>query len=362
MPTATIVRRFGQLGSQARADGMSFEILERSMTTIPITLLFADGVTHRFDAEPGEKLVDAASRSGLSLLTDCSNGQCGTCAGQCVSGQVELDDYDPSVLPDDERDDGAILCCVTRVTEPVIVELPYDASEASAEEAAPQIGRVHSVTQVADETLRLDVDVDTAVDFLPGQYVKLKPDGVAETRSYSMANESGQSRLTFYVRIVSGGLFSTWLATKAKHGDAIEVSPPRGSFFLRDDDRPRLFVAGGTGLAPFLAMLRAIGAGRYEPSPTRLIVGVRTGKHFFAQEEIAALKEAFPRLEVQYSAEVNAIDNCHEGYGTDLIASTSVDPRTQVYLCGPPPMVEAGRNAIAKAGLRKGDALCERFA
>ncbi|MCA8030976.1 2Fe-2S iron-sulfur cluster binding domain-containing protein [Burkholderia cepacia] len=332
------------------------------MTTIPITLLFADGVTHRFDADTGEKLLDAAVKAGLSLLTDCSNGQCGTCSGQCVSGRMELDDYDPSVLPDDERDDGAVLCCVARVNEPTIIELPYESSEVSAEEPAAQAGRVHSVEQIAEETVRLEVDVDEPISFLPGQYVRMKPEGQTDWRSYSMANESGQTRLVFYIRIVPGGLFSTWLSSAAAPGAAIEVSAPRGSFFLRGDDRPRLFVAGGTGLAPFLAMLRAIGNGSYRSVPTRLLVGVRTGKHLFANDEIEQLKSEFPELEVQYAAESDAPPGCHQGYGTDLISQVSVDPRTQVYLCGPPPMVEAGREAMAKAGLRKRDALCERFA
>jgi benzoate/toluate 1,2-dioxygenase reductase component len=332
------------------------------MTTIPVTLLFADGVTHHLHAEPGEKLLDAAAKAGLSLLTDCSNGQCGTCAGQCVSGQVELDDYDSSVLPEDEREAGAVLCCVARVNEPTILELPYDSSEASADEPPVQNGRIFAAEKIAEETFRLEIDVDAPVSFLPGQYVRLKPEGQADWRSYSMANESGQTRLVFYIRVVEGGVFSTWLLKVAAPGKAIEVSAPRGSFFLRADDRPRLFVAGGTGLAPFLAMLRAIKSGSYSKVSTRLLVGVRTGQHLFAKEELDMLVTAFPELEVLYAAEFDAPEGCHQGYGTDLISQLEVDPRTQVYLCGPPPMVEAGREAMRKAGLRKADALCERFA
>jgi Flavodoxin reductases (ferredoxin-NADPH reductases) family 1 len=331
------------------------------MNTIPVTLLFSDGVARRLQALKGAKLLDAAAEGGLSLLTDCSNGQCGTCAATCLAGGLELDEYDASVLPDDERESGAVLCCVARVTEPAVIELPYESSEASAEEAPAQQGRLHAIEWVAEETVRLEVDVDEAVHFLPGQYVRLHVPGQSQWRSYSMANESGQTRLVFFIRIVPGGMFSQWLTGEATVGDTILVSAPRGSFFLRNDDRPRLFVAGGTGLAPFLAMLRAIGRGAYVPAPTRLLVGVRSGKHLFATGEIDAIRREFPQLQVEYATEAAAIPGCHEGYATDLIG-TQVDPRTQVYLCGPPPMVEAGREAIAKAGLRKADALCERFA
>lgn len=335
------------------------------MSTFPVTLLFSDGATRAFEAEAGQKLTDAAEAAGLSLLTDCANGQCGTCAAQCVSGSLELDHYHRSVLPDEDRDSGAVLCCVARVQGPCIVELPYDASDASADEPEPQMGRVHAVTQIAQDTVRLEVDVDEALHFLPGQYVRVRPQGEAQWRSYSMANASGGSRLVFYVRRVAGGMFSRWLETAAAPGAQMEVSAPRGSFFLREEERPRLFVAGGTGLAPFLAMLRRISNdAKAATAPTRLLVGVRSGAHLFAQDEIASLKAALPTLEVAYAAEEAADEaaGCHRGYATDLIDAATLDPATRVYLCGPPPMVDAGREAAARAGIRKADVLCERFA
>jgi ferredoxin len=72
-------------------------------TIIPVTLLFADGVSHRLAVPCGGRLMDAAQEAGLNLLTDCSNGQCGTCTAQLVSGSVEMDDYDSAVLSDADR-------------------------------------------------------------------------------------------------------------------------------------------------------------------------------------------------------------------------------------------------------------------
>src|SRR5690606_15168764 len=117
------------------------------------------------------------------------------------SGNVELDDYDPSVLPDEDRECGAILSCVSRVTGPCVIELPYDLAEASSEEAPPQEGKVIAIEQVAKETIRLEVAIDTPMAFHPGQYVRIRPAGTEEWRSYSMANASGATNLVFYVRI-----------------------------------------------------------------------------------------------------------------------------------------------------------------
>jgi 3-phenylpropionate/trans-cinnamate dioxygenase ferredoxin reductase subunit len=307
--------------------------------------------------------VHAAAEAGLNLLTDCANGQCGTCTANLVSGNVELGDYDSSVLPEEDRKCGSILSCVSHVSGPCVVELPYDISEATAEELPPVPGQVVRIDTVANETVRLEVAIESPMTFHPGQYVRIRPSGSEEWRSYSMANESGSTNLVFYIRIVPGGVFSTWLVEKAAVGETVELTEPHGSFFLRDEERPRLFVAGGTGLAPFLSMLSRIateeGAAK---QPTTLLVGVRTGEHLFAVDEIQRLRERVPNLDVQFAAEANPGEQCSEGYATDLIKKLNLDPNTRVYLCGPPPMVDAGRSAAVAQGVPRAEVLCERFA
>jgi NAD(P)H-flavin reductase len=93
-----------------------------------------------------------------------------------------------------------------------------------------------------------------------------------------------------------------------------------------------------------------------------VLVGVRTGEHLFATEEIERWRERIPSLQVRFAAETNPGDKCAEGYATDLIKELELAPDTRVYLCGPPPMVEAGRSAVVAKGLPRGEVLCERFA
>ncbi len=329
---------------------------------IPVTLIFADGASRLVGAEAGQSVVAAASAAGLGLLTDCSNGQCGTCTANLVSGSIELGAYDRSVLPDADRKAGAILTCISRVTGPCAVELPYDLSEATAEALPPIEGRVVSIAKVAEETIRLEVEIDDPLHFQPGQYVRIRPHGGTEWRSYSMANASGSTTLVFYTRLVSSGVFSTWLSNVAQLGSTVEISEPHGSFFLRDEARPRLFVAGGTGLAPFLSMLEAIAADeRHAALPTTLLLGVRSGAHLFGVAEIERLRAKLPALSIAFAAETDPAELCRSGYATDLIGSLALDPRTRIYLCGPPPMVEAGRTAAEAVGLARGEMLCERF-
>lgn len=328
-------------------------------STVPVTLLFSDGVAHRLEVPCGQKIVEAASEAGFSLLTDCSNGQCGTCTAQLLSGKVEMDDYDTAILPDEDRAAGAVLPCVCHPASPCVVEFPYESSEALAEEPPLIDGEVAAVSQVASETVLLEVSIPEGIQFEPGQYVRIQPAGTDISRSYSMANAPGSNRLEFFVRLVPDGAFSGWLA-QARAGDKVQLSVPHGTFFLRDEDRPRLFVAGGTGVAPFLSMLRSMGVAA-RALPTTFLIGARTPGHLFAQSELQALRQALPHVDVKLAVEQDAAADCHQGYATDLIAGLGLDSATRVYLCGPPPMVEAGRKAAEAAGLPRQDVLCERF-
>ncbi len=329
-------------------------------TSIPVTLLFADGVSQRLAVPCGGRLMEAAAKAGLNLLTDCSNGQCGTCTAQLVSGAVEMEAYDAAILTDADRAVGAVLPCVCRVSIPCAIEFPYDSSEALSEEPAPMAAEVAAIEQVASEIVRLEIQVAQDVVFEPGQYVRIQPAGTDVSRSYSMANAPGVNRLEFFIRCVPGGAFSLWLGA-AKVGDAVELSAPHGTFFLRDEDRPRLFVAGGTGIAPFLSMLRSM-AVQPTSQRTTVVIGARTPGHLFAIEEIRRLGTQLSGMDLQIAIEQDASDECHTGYPTDLIAGLGLAPTTRVYLCGPPPMVEAGRRAAEAAGLARTDVLCERFA
>jgi 3-phenylpropionate/trans-cinnamate dioxygenase ferredoxin reductase subunit/benzoate/toluate 1,2-dioxygenase reductase subunit len=269
-----------------------------------------------------------------------------------------MDDYDSAILSDEDRAAGTVLPCVCRVQEPCAIEFPYDVSEALSDEPEPQAGQIESLEPAGHESMRLVIRVAQPVSFEPGQYVHLHPDGTDVVRSYSMANESGSGQLEFFIRLVPGGQFSDWLQ-QARVGDGVQVGAPRGTFFLRQEERPRLMVAGGSGLAPFLSMLRQ--ARHATPRPTTLIVGARTPEHLMARQDLDVLAREIPGLVVHHVIEAGEWPGAEQGYPTDLISRLSLDPATRVYLCGPPPMVEAGRRAAQAAGLNAADVLCERF-
>lgn len=139
---------------------------------------------------------------------------------------------------------------------------------------------------------------------------------------------------------------STWLATNAAVGTRMSFVGPQGSFFLRDVDRPTILLAGGTGLAPILSMLEVL-ADRGTDQPLHLIYGVTSDGDLVEQGRIKALAARLPGL--TWASCVADRQTAHplQGYVTEHLADGHLNAgNCDIYLCGPPPMVEAVRTFL----------------
>ena len=91
------------------------------------------------------------------------------------------------------------------------------------------------------------------------------------------------------------------------------------------------------------------------------MVGARSGAHLFGQDRLEDIQKSLPSLEIIYACETDAPSGAHQGYATDLMTADIITRDTRIYLCGPPPMVDAARAAAVKVGKKKSDILCEKF-
>jgi ferredoxin-NADP reductase len=128
---------------------------------------------------------------------------------------------------------------------------------------APAGGRRNAVvTEVSHPTphgVRLRLEVDDRVDHLPGQHYAIRltaPDGYVAQRSYSIASPPSDPLVEFFVERLDDGEVSTYLADVVVPGDRLEVQGPIGGWFVWQADSPAVGVAGGSGVVPFVAMLR----------------------------------------------------------------------------------------------------------
>jgi benzoate/toluate 1,2-dioxygenase reductase subunit len=329
-----------------------------------IALNFEDGATRFIECNDGEKVLDAAYRNKINLPMDCSDGVCGTCKCRAEQGQYDLgDDYIDDALTQDEADEGLVLTCQMVPSSDCVIAVPVPSSACKLK-PAEHGGAVRAIEFVSDSTiiLRLAIDTPETLAFLPGQYANLVVPGTHEHRSYSFSSKPGAAEASFLIRNVPGGLMSGWLADGAAVGTRMTFVGPQGSFFLRGVDRPVVMLAGGTGLAPILSMLEVL-ADAGTTQPVHLIYGVTKDGDLVEMVRIADLAARLPTFSWECCVADPASAQPLKGYVTAHLRDEHLNAGDcDVYLCGPPPMVEAVRQFFTEKGVKPAHFHYEKFA
>jgi benzoate/toluate 1,2-dioxygenase reductase subunit len=326
-------------------------------------LNFEDGVTRFVECGQNEVLVDAAYRARVNLPMDCRDGVCGTCKCKVEAGTFELGDYIEDALSDEERDQGYALTCQMRPKSDCILSVP--ATSAMCKSGPAEFGaRIEDVRKLSESTIGFSVTFDDpeALNFLPGQYVQVSVPDTGASRAYSFSSMLSDGRVEFLVRNIPGGLMSGYLAERAKPGDRLTIKGPSGAFYLRELSRPALFLAGGTGLAPFLAMLAHVAESDKTVPPIRLIYGVTRDADRVELEKLEAFARLIPGFSFDVCVSDPATSASLKGFVTDHFDAEDLrGGDCDVYLCGPPPMVEAVRRHFDAIGTRPAVFHYEKF-
>ena len=329
-----------------------------------IALNFEDGVTRFIEASGHETVADAAYRQGINIPLDCRDGACGTCKCKAESGRYDLgDNFIEDALSEEEIADGYVLTCQMRAESDCVVRIPASSQLCKTEQASFEAA-ISDVRQLSASTIALSIKGEalSRLAFLPGQYVNLKVPGSEQSRAYSFSSLQKDGKVSFLIRNVPGGLMSSFLTSLAKAGDSMSLAGPLGSFYLRPIQRPLLLLAGGTGLAPFTAMLEKI-AEQGSEHPLHLIYGVTNDFDLVELDRLQALAARIPNF--TYSACVANPDSQYpqKGYVTQHIEPRHLnDGDVDVYLCGPPPMVEAVSQYVREQGITPANFYYEKFA
>ena len=330
------------------------------MASYRIALNFEDGVTRFVECRDDEKVLDAAFRNKINLPMDCSDGVCGTCKCRAESGTYDLgDDFIDDALTSDEAESGLVLTCQMKPSSDCVIAVPTTS-------AACKTGQQKFTATVArviphnDAAIVLELDADAAPAFLPGQYVNIDVPGSGQSRSYSFSSAPGETRLGFLIKKIPGGLMSTWLE-RAEVGTKLELTGPLGSFYLREVQRPLLFLAGGTGLAPFLSMLEQLTQTNRDRK-VHLIYGVTRDLDLVLVDHIEAYAKRLPNFTFSTVVADAASGHPRKGWVTqhmpeEVLNGGDVD----VYLCGPPPMVDAVRKHFDDTGVKPNSFHYEKF-
>ncbi|MEL0027802.1 MAG: FAD-binding oxidoreductase, partial [Perlucidibaca sp.] len=171
------------------------------------------------------------------------------------------------------------------------------------------------------------------------------------------------SQVSFFVRQVPGGVFSTHVHKQVAVGERVTVTGPLGSFWLRPADAPLLLVAGGSGLAPVLALLEGARE-RSVARPVTLLFGARSQRDLYALDAIRALAAdwpaAFDFIPVLSDEPTGSDWSGARGFVTEVMAER-MPPECHAYLCGPPPMIDAATALLLERGVAREHIHADRF-
>ncbi|HCC5837009.1 benzoate 1,2-dioxygenase electron transfer component BenC [Citrobacter farmeri] len=326
-----------------------------------IALNFEDGITRFIQCNAGEKVLDAAFRQKVNLPMDCSDGVCGTCKCHCASGDYALgEDFLAEALSDDEATARQVLTCQMIPSSDCVIDVPVAAAQCKTSITTTDAD-VLAINALSETAIELVVRPQIALHFLSGQYINIQVPGTAQQRAYSFSSLPGSEEGRFLIRNVPGGLMSQWLTQRGHPGDTLTLSGPMGSFYLRHGERPVLMLAGGTGLAPMLSMLETLSAQR-SPRQVTLLYGVTYDVDLVKTDVLDAFQSTlagFRWLPVVADAQ----SRCPQrGFVTDHLSEAMLNQGdVDIYLCGPPPMVNAITTTLGERGITPAGFWYEKF-
>jgi ferredoxin-NADP reductase len=195
--------------------------------------------------------------------------------------------------------------------------------------------------------------------FRPGQYVNLfvDVDGVLTSRPYSISSPPGTGHLDLTVRDKPGGFVAPYLLDQVQEGEELESTGPGGNFYYEPliDGHDLVFLAGGSGITPFMSIIRDAVSGAQTTPPRRihLLYGSRVPDDVIFGSELAALAGQHPDL--RYSLVISEPPPGYEGLAgfldADLISSQIGDVQGKTfYICGPNVMYDFCLAALNELG------------
>jgi len=212
---------------------------------------------------------------------------------------------------------------------------------------------------LSEPTKHLEFEMEgvSRFGFVPGQWLSLKqtrPDGEELTRAYSIASPPGDnSRFSLCLNRVQDGFMSNFLCDM-KEGEQISYQGPFGDFILRPPLRDTIFIATGTGIAPFRSMLHWLLAdpSRHQGRSFFLLFGSRTEKDIYYHQEFLQLAAEHANFDYLPTLSRGGPEwKGLRGYVQEHVPAI-VQGRAEMhaYICGLDKMIKANRELLKGLG------------
>ncbi|MFA5342858.1 MAG: 2Fe-2S iron-sulfur cluster binding domain-containing protein [Kiritimatiellia bacterium] len=322
-----------------------------------------------FPAKTGQSLLAALKAQSIFVPSACGgHGMCGLCQVKVLAGAGPCTDREQALLSETARRAGMRLACQVPVERDLRLAIPNDYF--TAREYKAEVAALRDLTpDIREITLRLRSP--PAIDFKAGQYIQLRIPPYEQSRrtiyrAYSIASPpSDHGRLELEVRRVLNGVGTTYLFKHLSLNTPVVFNGPYGEFYLRENDRAVVLIAGGAGMAPMKAMLDDMRERKIRRE-VRYFFGARARRDLFLMPEMQALEQSLadfrfipalskPLPEDDWTGETGLI--------TEVLCRQLENPYSgEAYLCGSPAMIQACIKILREKGVAKDRIFYDAFA
>lgn len=310
---------------------------------------------HIFTVDEQENILEAGLRQGVALPYGCRGGACGSCVATIKQGELSYPDGEPMGLAPFDKDQGKAFLCQAVAHSDLELDCPQVGTAQDIEVKVLPV-RVEKLRKLNHDVMEMTLKLPASerLRFHAGQYIDLLLRG-GKRRGFSLANAPYDDQfLELHIRHVPGGHFTSHVFEQMKVKALLRMEGPLGSFYIRDSGRPVILIGGGTGFAPLKSMIEQMKAQGFE-RPVHLYWGVRAKDDLYmdvlAKDWSARIDEltyvpvlSEPKEDDQWEGRTGWV---HEA----VLADFDDLPACDIYMSGPPPMIEAAKAAFLAKGV-----------
>jgi len=316
----------------------------------------------------GDDLLSALRNQGIFIPSACGGrGTCAYCKVKIIEGGGPVGPTETPLLTSDEIAGDVRISCQCRVRNDLKIEIPEQLL--AVRQYRGRLERTRDLTHDIKE-LRIKLIEPERIEFVAGQYIQLEAppygDGRESVyRAYSISSPPDrQDAIELIIRLVPGGICTTWVFEHLREGQEVSFAGPFGEFRMSDSDRPMIWIAGGSGMAPFWSMIRHMKANGIARKCTYFF-GSLAKRDLFYLDELNALGRELDWFE--FAPALSGRVDPEEWSGqTGLITEVverNVDGADgkEAYLCGSPGMIDASIEVLRAKGIGDEDIYYDKF-
>jgi len=348
--------------------GVLLVIAERTLANCGTCVIDINQGGKRLEVAGGESLLASLMSGQIFVPSACGGrGTCAYCKVKIHEGGGPIVPTELPLLTDEERGSGVRLSCQVKVRNDIAISIPEELFLVKQFRGVVETLRdlTHDIRLVR---IRL-VEPET-IEFKAGQYVQLETSPYGDNpesvyRAYSLANPpSDNGAVELMIRLVPEGICTTWVFEHLKEGMEVRLNGPYGEFRLSDSDREMVWIAGGSGMAPFWSIVRLMQR-ENNRRPVTYFFGAVSARDLFLLDELRAVESALPSFKFvpalskpaesdQWTGERGLITEIVERHLTD-------GPAKEGYLCGSSGMIDASCKVLEAKGIAREHIFYDKF-